>query len=499
MGSGYGPPNLSDLAHGDIFHPADKPAAQPTIAEQADQTLQAQLAAAPQQYAAYQQYAPQYAQTDVNTLGQSLFGSSWTGGSLTDMNQLLTQQASLQSQQANTAQRTANIADVSNLGGQVYDLRQQYNPGLYSGLAQQQASAFSPYQQSAQQGQMNQMAQQGFGTFDPSSLYANTSYTNQATQAPNSYLSVGTSSSNPVLNSLARQSQGTGVDANLAQQQVLAQQAMANGGQLSPDALRAVQQSSIGNFAARGLDATNASVVDQAMQTQQAQYNRLVQNLGIGQSVESQAQSQQSLQNQLGLGTSGQMLNYGQLGLQGQVANQNAYQNLGQLGLQSQQYNQAANLQAQGLGLQAQTANQNLGLSSYAANTAAQQAQLQALQQAANLQFQQQQFQAQQQQNSISNQMGTYFDPFQGVLGQSSGNVGMNQNLMANAGNTTSGTNAMTANMFNPFSSYGQDYYNTGYNAQAGANIATSNSNAGVTAGALGAAGTIGGALLIAL
>jgi len=454
------------------------------IGQETSETLASQIALAPEQYAAYQQFAPQYAQTDVNTLGQSLFGGGWSGN-LMDINKQLTEQAALQSQQANTAQRTANIADVNTLGGQVDAIRKQYNPEFY---AQQQAfgaTANAPIQQSAAQQQAAQLASTGYGTFDPTSLYASTNFSPSSVAASNITAQQG----NSVLDFLSQKAQGTGQSDILQQQQKIASGLLAQGGNLSPDELRAIQQQSRAAFAARGLDATNASVVDETFQTEAAKRARLLQNMATAQGVESQTQSSNYLQNQLGLGASNQLQDYGMMDLAAQQANQSA-------GLQAGIANQNASLQAQQLGLQAQQANQNLGLNAFQTNLGAQQAQQQALNQAAAFQEQQRLAALQAQQQALGNYQSSYFDPFQGVLGQSSGNMGLNTNLFGTGQATTAGSNAYTQNMFDPFSAYAADLYNTNYNAQAAANIASANNSSGLFGSTLGAIGTLGGGLL---
>jgi hypothetical protein len=86
-------------------------------------------------------------------------------------------------------------------------------------------------------------------------------------------------------------------DPLLQQQNTIASGLLANGGNLSASELRNVQQSSRAGFAARGLDATNASVVDEAMQTDAQRRARLLQNMGIAQNVVGQNQAQTGLIN----------------------------------------------------------------------------------------------------------------------------------------------------------------------------------------------------------
>lgn len=241
----------------------------------------------PDLYNAYAKYAPQYVGSNVQSLGQSLFGPSFSGN-LTDINSGLTNLANQQTVASNTALRTGNQADIANLAPGALAQLQQLNPGLYASLAGQSAAAgrgLSPV-------------------------------------------------SNPTLDSLVQRSQGTGIDSLLAQQNKIVGDQLALGGQLTPDQLRSVQQSSRAGFAARGLDATNASVVDEALQTQAAQQAMLQQRLSQAGVVEGQNQQAQNLQNALGINTAGLALN---------TAGQNAaIQNLG-FGQGQQAFNNYAN------------------------------------------------------------------------------------------------------------------------------------------------------------
>jgi hypothetical protein len=69
------------------------------------------------------------------------------------------------------------------------------------------------------------------------------------------------------------------------------------GGTLSPSELRNVQQASRAGFAARGLDYTNASVADEATQTDAANRARLLQRMGLASGVVGANQAQQSINN----------------------------------------------------------------------------------------------------------------------------------------------------------------------------------------------------------
>lgn len=86
-------------------------------------------------------------------------------------------------------------------------------------------------------------------------------------------------------------------DPLLQQQNSIASQLLSQGGNLSNSDLRNVQQATRAGYAARGLDSTNSAIVSEAMNTDAAQRNRLLQNLGIAQNVVGQKQAQSALTN----------------------------------------------------------------------------------------------------------------------------------------------------------------------------------------------------------
>lgn len=398
----------------------------------------------------------------------------------------------------------------------INQLNSSQNPNIGALQNQFATQAQNGLPANAALGQLNQLTQQGFGgnyqaqQLNPQSLMANTSFSSQQVQAPNSVMqvqggqvgaqNVQAQGGNSLLNSLLQRGQGTGQDSTLNAEDQSVNSQLALGGQLSPDQLRAVQQSSRAGYAARGLDATNASVTDEALQTQAAQQAMYQTRLANAQGVESQNQGAAGLQNQLGLGASSQALGYGQLGLSGQQSNQQAQLqaqlanqstglagqqsnqaaqlSLGQLGVQAQQYNQAANLQAQGLGLQAQEANQQFGLGAFQANSGAsynaaalnQQAniaQAQAAAQSAGL------YQQGQQQNLAAQQLG------------------LSSNLATYQPLDLSSIYGLANSNTNNFVGYGQQNANTLYNGQLNAGIAGSNQNSAIYGGLLGLGGNL--------
>lgn len=383
---------------------------------------------------------------------------------------------------------------------QINAINQAQNPNISALQNQFTQQAQSGLPQNSALSYLGDLTKQGFGgnyqaqQFNPSSLMANTNYTSQQVNAPTSVQQVQAgqvqaSGGNSLLNSLMARGQGGGQDHLLQQEGQSVGDQLALGGQLSPDQLRAVQQSSRAGFAARGLDATNASIVDEALQTQSAQQAMYQQRLANASNVEGQSQSSANIQNQLGLGASSQALGYGQLGLNaqqsnqsanlaGQQSNQNAALNLGALGVQAQQYNQAANLQAQQLSLQAQLANQNFGLGSFQANSGAsynaaglnQQAQIaqaQAAAQAAGL------FQSGQGQNLQAQQLG------------------LSSNLSTYQPLDLQSLYGLANNNTNNFVGYNQQNANTLYNGQLNSGIAGSNQNSAIYGGLLGLGGNL--------
>ena len=341
------------------------------------------------------------------------------------------------SAQLNTQNRTANINDVKSLAQDYTSVLKGTNQDYYNQLNHFTAAANAPVGPNASQTQAQQMASQGYGSFNPNGLMVQS-----GTQG------------NPLLSQLNNQAMTQGPSALQQQQNGIASGLLSQGGNLSASDLRNIQQNSRAGFAARGLDATNASVVDETFQTDAAQRARLQQNLGIAQGVQNQGLQEQNLQNQFGLG----------------VANQNYASNA--------------------LNQQGQIANQNFGLNSFNSNLQAQQGQQSALNQQATLSEQQRQAQLQAMLAATQAQQGGNLDPYSAILN------GTNQNLLSGA-LSLYGTNAGTQNnLLNTLYGYGQDLNNTNYNANAAANIAGSNQNAALTGSLIGAGGQLGSAYL---
>lgn len=572
-----------------------------------------------------------YAKADFNQGNFTAGGSAgmdrssfYGGGGLIDLSNQLTGVANQQTTDSNTALRSANIADVSRFGGQALASQQALNPQLYQSLARQQAlsqqglsnpyqaqmqalagnSGYSPVSLINAQGQninpsANVSAQQLGGpahidpwitnpnSVNPGSMTYNNVQGSNVTPGQIGAQNVNAANGNPVLDALNQRALGQqGPSALQAQQNTIASDLLTKGGTLSPSDIRNAQQTSRAGFAARGLDATNASVVDEAMKIEGASRARLLQNLSLAQGVQNQGLAEANQQQNFGTSVNAANFGYGQLGLQGQMANQGAgltasQTNLGAL-MDAQQLNQGNALQTQlanqqagltagqtnlGANLQGQLANQQTGLTSQQSNQqagltaaqlngqfglqygqanqqanlqaqqfnaqqqqqaalanqqnyldfqslnsgtnlAAQQANQQAMMQGQNQQFgqysnlfgvgnqlQQQQFGYGQQ--NLANYVGTQFDPYSAILGQNSVNQGTNSNLFGTAAANNAAGNANTGNMFNPWNSYAQDYYNTGYNAQAAAGIANANNQAANKSSQMSMIAGLGGAAIM--
>lgn len=194
------------------------------LAQETGETLQTQIALAPDQLAAYQRTAPEYAKTDINILGQSLFGDNWTGN-LGDINRALTDQAAEQTRTANSAQRAADIADVARYGGEVQATQRNANRELYGNLDKLDAAAA---------GGLN---------------------------ASESQFVAGARTAGPTALERALEEQAT--------------RDLALGDQLSADEARQVRVQSRAAGAARGRGFSNASLADEVLNTATARQSRL--------------------------------------------------------------------------------------------------------------------------------------------------------------------------------------------------------------------------------
>jgi hypothetical protein len=450
---------------------------------------------------------------------------------------------------ANTQNFNGALGDVSGSLRQAYDAANpqlsQYSAGLGSRLDQLNAVPQSMMYAHGYLGQNAQAANAGpaaQGSFAPAQAQtaqfqgagptAQASFTAaQAGQATAGMTGQQRAQGGPMLGQLqgdAMRSLG-GVSALQAQQQQIAGGLLADGGNLSAQDVRNVQQDTRGAFAARGLFDSNQAIGAEVMNTDAARRQRLTQNLGIAQGVDAagqqqimqgrnyamgvQNQGQQLSQFNAGQGNQVGMFNVGQANdtsrLNANLQTQNSQFNAG-LGAQVSQYNASAQNQAAQFNAAGQNAmNQyNSGLltqnNQYNAGQAGQMSQYNA-----GAQNQMGQFNA-----GLQQQTGLVNAGAQNTAEQYNAGV-INQANLFNAQNAGQYTNdqwarsaqlasIMQQGAINPapvamglmgtapdytsgLLGYGSDLYNTNSNAQSAANISRNNNNSALAAAGINA------------
>ena len=427
------------------------------MAAEGRETLAAQLELAPKQFEAYRDLAPQYDEVDIQRLGRSLFGADYQGGrGLLDVNADITARSAQQNRDANTAQRAADVADAQQYGSQVQGLVRELNPDLYRAIDMMGQRAGQPTLGSAAERQLGNMAFAGTPTTSIRDVGTGT------VRAPRGDAALGFAERQALQAPTGPGTLQTRLEAQAADE-------LARGGDLSGDELRRIQQDTRGAYAARGLYDSNQAIGAEILNTDSARRGRLNEARSFASGVDQQGfgQRQTAAANAIGnaLGVSGARQGYAGQGLQAQLANQAT-------GLAAQSTNQQADLARNQLGLAGQA--QQFG-------------QLQA---AAGLEAGRRQEDVANQNRYLGALQSTQFDPFQGVLGRQSVNQGTNAALMGSGQGITSANSATTQGMFNPWNSYSSDLYNTNFNAQANANIATANNNAALMSAGIGAVGS---------
>jgi len=474
-------------------------------------TLQAMVNLAPSMYQAYQTYAPAYAATDVNILGQSLFGSGYTGN-LTDINRRLTQEAITQSNQGNRAVREANIADMAEFGGQALQSIYNLNTPLYQNMDILDATArrgLGSNGQAPRTGYQNALREQflqgpSFQSVQsqqvtPSSVTTGSIANPLAPRTVNAAQSdIGLQTATGQLGSL-----GPGSLQRTLEQQAANDLALGRG--LSEAERRDAQQAAREAWSARGLINSTGAVADEVLNTDRMARQREAERRAFAQQVDQSGfgQRQAAFANALGLSDASR--GYAGLGLQADMANQGR-----DLSFNDQLYR--TGLSNQQLGLQAQLANQQAGLTAGQTNAANalqaalanQQTSQQALGMNQSLGMDLSRMEIGQDQQAFQNLLSqtqqraaTAFNPFS-VLGDSA-NQGMNASLFGMTGPATANSQNVY-NQFNPFNAYASDLYNTNYNAVEAARLNAANASAGKRSGwmqlggsLLGAAGAAGG------
>jgi len=427
-------------------------------------TQEAALRLAPGWAEAYKTFAPQYAQTDVNVMGQSLFGPGFTGN-LSDINKRLTEEAIAQTNTGNRAARQAGIADINEFGGQINQARMDLNPALWKNLDQLDASAragvvqASPYQKA-----MGNMFTQGFNT---QPVGADVLKPTSITQ--DQILSSGDVGvmNNPWLTNAANNAAGRGQSALGMDLTGMARQQIALGSGLSEEQKRNAVQAAREGWGARGLINSTGAVAGEILNRDAYGQQLLNQRQGFASGVEQLGQSQQGINDayinnilsQLGQRTgqdlTAQQTNVGNRLQEAQLNQANAFntqaanqQNIFNTG----QANQAANLNAGqfNAGLQQSDRAQLFGMGQTLAGLDSTQQQ-----QNFNNLMSQTQLRAQNQNDPMA------------ILGIGTANQGTNAALGGMGGTASSGGygNQQVYQQFNPFSSYGSDVFNTNFNA----------------------------------
>lgn len=270
-------------------------------------------------------------------------------------------------------------------------------------------------------------------------------------------------------------------------QQMLQEQAMGDlklGGSLSGEDIRLAQQASRAGSSARGLAMGKNAVGLEMLQTDAMSRARQNERRGFASAVDAQGFGQQTTNRQLGQGyasmaNSAQQagnalgLGYQQLGENSRQYNGNLGLNYAQLAQNDRQFSKNMGFNYSQLGQQAGMFNASNALQSGQFN-----AQLAQQQQAADRGF------GLQSTALLGNIAGQAMAPF-GAQGTGYGQANMNYQLAAGA--TPS---------YASYLGYGNDLFNTNYNAAAAGQIADKNNSAGIWGGVLGAVGKVGGAVL---
>jgi hypothetical protein len=275
---GGGPPSLKDLSKGRATAQLPTPEYPDPLdpAKVAADSLAVQLQYAPEVYDANAKYMPLYANLATNVAGQV-------------MPALANQQAD-----ANTIQRTADISDVRNLGGQALEAWRAANPqlqdaqGRLSGAIDAAGAAGTP--------QVGRYQATAPGMAGPTAIskpaLGDSTYASQPTLGRASRIRSSTAAGSGLMGGLE-----SDAGANLGQvsplQLRLQQQAMEQlGAGLSPGELAKVQQDTRAAHAARGMYDSNQAIGAEILNTDAARRQRSFENAGFAQGVDASGQQQ---------------------------------------------------------------------------------------------------------------------------------------------------------------------------------------------------------------
>lgn len=357
-------------------------------AQETRDTLANQIQLAPQLYASEAQYQPLYTQLALQNAQTSLLGGNGQMG-LIDLYSRINPQLSQISADSNTAQRTADIRDVENLGARASQAFLDANPELKAQL--DRATAMQNQGPGSGQTMLEQQLKSGvnFANLQPDRLSAQQLSTpsalqaNQVTAQPvNPYDSIRVDGG-PAINAMtvnspsirAGEIQGGALQDRLTQQamdagpsaisqrlQQAALDAMQQGGQLSEQEMRDATQATRAAYAARGMGLGDQAALGEVQNRLINQRQRQLENLGLAGQINQQLLGEQAANRGFAQGVLGQ-----NVAIQGQ--------NIGNA-LDAARANQATSMQAQlanqGANLQAQSLTRDLSLRAQLANQAAQ-------------------------------------------------------------------------------------------------------------------------------
>lgn len=357
-------------------------------AQETRDTLATQLQLAPQLFASESTYQPLYTQLALQNAQTSLLGGNGQMG-LIDLYSRINPQLSQISADSNTAQRTADIRDVENLGARASQAFLDANPELKAQL--DRATAMQNQGPGSGQTMLEQQLKSGvnFANLQPDRLSAQQLSTpsalqaNQVTAQPvNPYDSIRVDGG-PAINAMtvnspsirAGEIQGGALQDRLTQQamdagpsaisqrlQQAALDAMQQGGQLSEQEMRDATQATRAAYAARGMGLGDQAALGEVQNRLINQRQRQLENLGLAGQINQQLLGEQAANRGFAQGVLGQ-----NVAIQGQ--------NIGNA-LDAARANQATSMQAQlanqGANLQAQSLTRDLSLRAQLANQAAQ-------------------------------------------------------------------------------------------------------------------------------
>lgn len=357
-------------------------------AQETRDTLANQIQLAPQLYASEAQYQPLYTQLALQNAQTSLLGGNGQMG-LIDLYGRINPQLSKISADSNTAQRTADIRDVENLGARASQAFLDANPELKAQL--DRATAMQNQGPGSGQTMLEQQLKSGvnFANLQPDRLSAQQLSTPSALQVNqisatqvnpydairvdggpsvnammvnNPSIRAGEIQGGALQDRLTQQAMDAGPSAISQRLQQAALDAMQQGGQLSEQEMRDATQATRAAYAARGMGLGDQAALGEVQNRLINQRQRQLENLGLAGQINQQLLGEQAANRGFAQGVLGQ-----NVAIQGQ--------NIGNA-LDAARANQATSMQAQlanqGANLQAQSLTRDLSLRAQLANQAAQ-------------------------------------------------------------------------------------------------------------------------------